>query len=321
MGFQPISPDEPICARFSSLEIFRLSGVVPKPEQKVDVTHELRGVPIRIRIAQELLDVLPAVLAWTRQEANDFEKEKNCQGPYASILIGPVAESHSEAKGWFKEEQGELRTFEAFLNAREEIRGRSRELTPQLYTVLAGAVSDGQYVGALKPIDLQLFGETQTGQIVRDTHFLFSGEGSVSNFDHTQILQGKLERAISSAESTDPVAAMYFHAACQEADALKRFLFFFLSLEQQLKVMYQAHAKAGAQAVKLDEKFFVLLSDTQDRVDVIEGQKELVSLINTRNAIGHGRCLKPDQAAIASVERVARQLLFGTPLNERPRAV
>ncbi len=253
LGLQPIPLGQPIRARFSSFEIFRVSGFVPKPERTVDHAFELDGVSVRIKIAHQILAVVPPVLNWTVEDSCEFEKDKNCHGPYASLLIGPLAEVSSEEPGWFKAQQR---------------------------------------------------------LVVRDWHIVGSGVLTVSKPEEAEIISGRLERGLSRIQSINRVAATYFHAACQEPDALKRFLFFFLALEQQMNALYESHSRVTLGQKKLAVMFKELSTSILAHVDS-EDTFQLKSLIDVRNAIAHGRCLVPKQSEVVSVERLARKILLG----------
>jgi hypothetical protein len=176
-----------------------------------------------------------------------------------------------------------------------------------------------------------VFGFTPTGSVVHDVRIEFNASGYVSRGKSKEALMDLATRAISLAADFNPKAAMFIQLALQEDDLLKRFLYFFLSIEVETHSAFSTidHSANISRIVNSDgrvpistfdlfKKQNANLKSLSDKfvwcalcvwVHLIDADiDEFNRLKKFRNDIAHGSISEPPPEAVIAIEKLAIKL-------------
>src|SRR5207253_2980240 len=168
-----------------------------------------------------------------------WAREHQCTPPYVIVHFGPTAQ-HSCTEGHVKYEQSRLEKFDAFPLAKEELRSTENKVLPSLITALSCAFSSPEDRVRFRAVARTVFGLTPTGAILHDVQFELTGSGYVSRKLPTEAIEAAIDRTTSLAAAINPKVSRFFHLALEENDPLKRFLYFFLSIEIETHAAFSA---------------------------------------------------------------------------------
>ena len=331
MGFREISEGAPIEAKFQSIHVFSVQGIVVD-DGTVEVLHPLiNDVRCSLVLGNSPNELSRALAGddFAEDEAA-WSKQHGAQPPYLMVLLGPTA-VHTCSVGHVKEHESGLLTYDAFPLAKSELRAAADAALPSLVTAVACTLSKPDHPVKVKKIDHTVFGLTTSGVTLHDLRFEMKGSLFVSRRLAPGALASELGRSASLAAALDPRVSRFYYLALEETDALKRFLYFFLSIEVEThavfsKLDHAAHLSA------------MLVADAPQRstsLSFLAGQRERWTslkdrflwcaicrwthlsesdvrefgwLKRVRDNIAHGSLTTPPGDAVASVERLASQL-------------
>jgi hypothetical protein len=246
-GFSPITADTPISATFSRVEAFRAQGFTVDDEVLiVRRSGRLRGVRFNIalsnslnRICRELVDddFSPDEPKWL--------KENQASPPFVVVHQGPTDVGAALAGHWGRFD-GHLVTYGAFSDIRARLREEAMRLIPQLLTSLSSHFSQLPEQIRFDSIYADIIGRTTSGEQLTDITMEANATISVSSHRQGSEIAHLVSNALEGAGSIAHSAADYFYLASKEKDALKAFLFFFLSIEVQVhKTFLQVDREKG----------------------------------------------------------------------------
>lgn len=331
MGFKALLEGATITARFHALHVLAIRGITLDSATSAHAEGVAHGVPYSIAIG-------PSVNLTTRQLMDEdftddeptWTKEHSCSPPYAVIHFGPT-EPHTCATGYAQERDEAILTYDAFAVAREELRAAAEKALPSLTAALACTYSSSGHEIQVSNVDSAVFGLTETGKSIHDVCLRMSATAFASTrLDPKALANGVAQTTVLAASMNSKVARFY-SLALEERDLLKRFLYFFLSIEVQTHAAFAAIDHPGAfeslviaddrtrdvvlpflneqraQWRTLKERFVwcVVCRWTHlSRKDV----EDFIRLKRVRDSIAHGELASPSSVDVVSVARLATLL-------------
>jgi hypothetical protein len=255
-GYRKFFETEPIVASFHSLNIYAVQGIKLDEATVVRISGSLSGTAYAFAVGnsvnaltQELLgdDLAEDEVAWAEVH--------RCTPPYAVIHIGPTS-PRTCVHGHVKEEDGSITTLDSFAEATTELRSLEDRALPLLVTSLYSAFSLENHPVRLRRVRREAFGITPDGVVVHDEDFPFKMSLVASRMVSAGELRAGVERVEALATSIKPEVARFFHLAIEEGDLLKRFLYFFLSIEIETHKTFQSvdHSAYIARLLKHEDR-------------------------------------------------------------------
>jgi hypothetical protein len=334
MGYRRLLPNESLTAAFSSVTVFSMQGISLPENSLLTSAGAVDGTPYSMCLANS---VNAASNALTSEDFCEDETEwltqNNCSPPFLLILIGPT--SLHAMTGDFIQTDGTLQmTYDGFPAAKVELRALEEKALPSVLSSLACAFNASESSVSLKTLAREAFGKTTAGTVVLDHKFTMEGSLSVSRPLKNEDAEVCLARARTLASSMSPKVSRYFNLAIHEQDPLKRFLYFFLTIERQTHSAFaSAHDTSHIQAIlqspervraaadeffnrqidrwtNLRDRFIWCAVSVWTHLNDIDLQTfERVKKV--RDQIAHGEVATPPAEIVADVERLAIKLQLG----------
>lgn len=333
MGFRRIAEGEHIVASFYSVYVYEVQGFTVDDNPILQFRGQVSGTGYEIALGTSM-NKLTQALALSDDQFTDDEQAwataNKCTPPYILIQIGPSTQLTC-ASGHIKEEGSKLVTYDCFSSARDELRATEAKVLPSLVSALTCRFSSIDHPVHFRRVDKVLFGITTTNRILHDTRFEVKASLSVSKRLPTDEVQAGIESTAALAERLNPKVARFFQLALEENDPLKRFLYFFLSIEIETHATFASidHSihlavmlKSQSRIHKTQTRFFEAQREKwtalKDRFvwcalcvwthlsdsDI----KEFASLKKIRDDIAHGSIAVPPAESVAAAQRLATRL-------------
>jgi hypothetical protein len=334
LGFQAMSEDDPIVARFTSITVFEARGITLGVGVVNVARGDVDGTEYGIALAESLND---ACMALSRDQYTDVESqwraEHNCAGPFLLIAVGPTSEFVS-CDGWFKTEQdGSVTTLDSFPGLRADLARREGQVLPRVVSALTCAFNEeGQYV-ALHELDRGSSGRTRDGVVVHDIHIKSQGDGYVSHPLAEHCIKDKLTESMRRAKALNPKSSKLFALGVGEKEEYKKFMYFFLALEVETHLAFGRIDHAGSVDSMLDaspmKRQFTMgllkrqaeqLRSLGDRFIwcatfvwtnlLDEDVDQFKKLKDVRDGIAHGRLPEPPAGFSLIAEKLAQKIML-----------
>ncbi len=232
MGFVQIPNGTKIEARFKSLNIYEIRGIV--------LNNKLPFLPGNIKQETDVLSVsigdsvnavCQALIGDVFTEDENKWRQNNKTNPPYLLVLTTVPESVSCNSGYWKHEDGKIFTYDCFTNAREALKKFEKERVATFVTSLSAGLSATGHPVAFIPIEREAFGITMDNKTLHDFRDIGTGELTVSTAITTDILTSGIEAAFSACLELHPNVGYFFDLATREKDVLKKFLYYYLVIE------------------------------------------------------------------------------------------
>lgn len=331
-GFKKIPEEASIVAKFYGLHVYKTGGLSLADDTSPLFSWGLDGTEFQFAFGNNLNSVCRLL---TNDDFSDdletWEKEKECQPPYLVVLLGPTP-PHTATNCWTKRESETLLTYEAFLNARADLRATKSAILPRFLTGLACEFQKSLGVIGFDFVHSTAFGVTDQGENVHDLGLSVFGRGTVTvNIDDAALSDG-MASAKSIAEQVNYKAAKFFEQGMREKDELKAFLFLFLSMETtthktfnridhkaHIESLFQPDDRIAPEARALFEIRKEFMKDLTPRfiwcaTCVWKGISsddisEFKSLKKVRDDIAHGKVISPEYCDVERARKLAQRVL------------
>ena len=213
----------------------------------------IAGVNYRVAVGATLNETCMALTSDVYVENEDeWRKHKACVGSFVLIQIGPT-QSYTITEGQTKTEMdGSVTTFDSFPGLKNDLAALEAAALPPLLTSLSGLLCAQDRRLELRRIDRTSEGRTDAGRLIHDISFQASGTAHVTQGISEQQLKTGLQAAAILVPQLNPKAARFFALGLGEDDELKKFLYFFLTLEVQTHAAFARIDHAGAFQKLLD---------------------------------------------------------------------
>lgn len=337
MGFRDLLGKGSLVVSFMSVTVYEAHGIT-LPNGFTDARKaRVAGSDYRIALAESVNTGCQRLIGddFTESES-DWLKEVKASGPFVLIAVGPTDFIECEAGRMMRTPDNGITTYDSFPIARETLKSLEDRILPPAVAALTLALNESDCYVALRKLARESVGRTPDGTAVHDIRLDIHGKMTafrlLEEARAVEILDASIERAPRLHQS----AAKYFALGTAENDQLKKFLFFFLSLEvethavfgridyaQSLKnqvfrdgagplrpsaahLMIRDVAKSG----NLFDRFVWCATCSWKSLadDEIKLFKELK---NARDAIAHGRASEPPPGFARKAELLAQKILWG----------
>lgn len=334
MGFRRLSEGESLSAAFYSLYIYELQGIEIEEDESecvIRAQSAVCGIPYEIAIGTSVNTLTQSIIKDNLvEDETKWQKDQKCKPPFVLIHIGPTSE-YAISGEFVKIEDSTVTTYKGFIPVRSEIQEMEKKVIPSLISALTCSLGQSRNHLKLRKIECHAFGITSSGMFLHDVIINF--QASIYTSDRLKLseIEEKVRRANILAASINPKISRLFSLALEEEDLLKRFLYFFLVIEQQTHLSFGAmdHEKYLSEIIQSPDR--VQASSTiffkkqrehwktlKDRfiwcalsiwthlddsdIEVFEYLKK------TRDKIAHGEILSPPDDAVREIEKLAIKL-------------
>lgn len=334
MGFREVVSQGAIVASFMSVTVFEARGITLPDGFAQALKAQVAGADYRIALGQS---VNAGCRVLTGDDFVDSEtewrKRVNTNGPFLLVAVGPTAFVECSDGRLMRHEDGSITTYDSFPHMRDALRKLEDRVLPPVLAAATCALCDSDHYVTLRRLERAASARCSDGTPLHDIRIDVKAEGFVSrSFDETG-LNSRLSDVAKKAPSLNQRASRFFALGLGEKDQLKRFLYFFLSLEVETYAVFgriDHHAQTaqllaagtspatptlnlvGSQVAALTNLFdrFVWcaacswtgLTDTD--ISLFKALK------NARDAIAHGRASEPPSGYALSAELLARKILW-----------
>lgn len=232
MGIADTPAPERLIARFSGFTVYELRGVTFPDGVSRLVDGTAAGVNYRVGLSSSVNSACRAISNddFADDEAK-WREEHRTSGPFAVVQVGPTEAFDVEVTRLRREPNGSVITYDAFPDARAQVREFEQRALPRVSAALTCSLNQQDRFVTLKKIARTTAGELNGGATLHDVRLEFKGEGFVSFAMDADSLQLRLDAAASLARSLNDRVAKFIALGQGEEDQMKRFLYFFLALE------------------------------------------------------------------------------------------
>lgn len=278
MGFRRIAEGELIVAAFHSLHVYEAQGFTVDQATALSARGAVSGTVYTVAVGSSVNELSRALVA-DDFAADDvaWAKEHRCTPPYVLVHFGPTAQ-HSCVSGHIKEEGSSLTTFDSFAAAKVELRSIESRVLPSLVTALTCAFSSLENHVRFRAVSREVFGLTPDGVVLHDVRLEAKASAYVSKKLPTDSLHASVNRTTLLAAAINPKVSRFFHLALEEDDPLKRFLYFFLSIEIETHAVFFSIDHSAHIARLLNSQERVRTASTS----FFEGQRERWTTLKDR---------------------------------------
>ena len=336
MGFRDLVARGGLTASFMSVTVFEARGIT-LAEGFADAREaRIAGADYRIALSKTINAGCQRLIGDDFAESeSEWLKEVKATGPFVLIAVGPTAFIECEAGRMMRMPGGSITTYDSFPSLRETLKLLEDRVLPPVVATLTLALNEPDRYVALRRLARASAGRTPVGDTVHDIRMDVRGEITVSRaLDEMRAVEA-LDTSVKRAPQLHQRAAKYFSLGTAEDDQLKKFLYFFLSLEVETHAVFGRidHARklqdqvlrAGAGAprpsaatlitrdiAKWENLFdrFVWCATCAWSGIADEDIKLFKELKSARDAIAHGRASEPPAGFARKAELLAHKILW-----------
>lgn len=334
MGFTDVVAEGAIQAQFTSITVFEARGITVADSLAPMTTGQAAGLQYLVAISASVNAACQALIADDFAESEEeWRKDLKSNGPFALVAVGPTAIVSCKAGRTMRAKDGTIVTYDCFPHVREELKSMELRVLPHVVSALTCAFNAPDRYVHFRRLARASAGITPELTTVQDIRVEIRGEGYVSRAVDAESISRSLQDVSERASHLNKKAARFFALGVGEVDQLKKFLYFFLSLEIETHAVFGRikhrsflesavfeHQSARAAAIALLERQVLGLGNlfdrfawcaascwTQIRDEDVETFKRLKE---ARDAIAHGRVSEPPQGYARSAELLAHKVLW-----------
>lgn len=336
MGFREIIEKDALAATFMSVTVYEARGITLE-QGFAEARHaQVAGAGYQVALSKEVNAGCRKLIGDDFIDSEpEWLKEVKATGPFVLIAVGPTDFIGSEAGRMMRQADGSITTYDSFPGLREVLKSLEERVLPPVVASLTLALNEPDRYVSLRKLARASAGRTAEGTTVRDIRLDVRAELTVSRSlkeaQATSILDASIERA----PKLNQRAARYFALGTAEDDQLKKFLYFFLSLEVETHAVFGRinHSAKIRYLVIRDDSATPLPSTVEllardvaswdnlfDRfawcatciwTHLIEDDvTQFKKLKSARDAIAHGRISEPPLGFARVAEMLAHKVLW-----------
>ncbi|WP_422031378.1 hypothetical protein [Roseovarius sp.] len=326
LGYKPLAPSESVKGTFTRIDVLVIQGITLNAAYLPPFEEEINGISFRIGIGDSLNEVCKQLVGEEFVDDEEhWKKETKSTPPFMLLLFGPTSEYVGSATH-YKEHEGQIETYDSFSEARNELSKQSDAVVPSLLTSLSVTFSSSyERLVRFLPRECVVVGKSLDGKTIRDWRIDFKGTAFASMaVDKGQVTE-KAIQSITKAKTLDKKIAKFYYLGSIEKDPLKRFLYFFLSLEVLVHSSFKEidhraavssllsnhpHAKDSGQKLlethrdswqNLRHRFVWCIMHKWTHLTDADVQ-QFGRLKAVRDKISHGSLTEPDAATVREIE-------------------
>lgn len=336
MGLRDLINRGSLAASFMSVTVYEARGITLPDGFANGRQARVAGADYRISLAKSVNAGSQCLIGDDFAESEpDWLKEVKAAGPFVLIAVGPTNFIECEAGRMMRMPDGSITTYDSFPSLRETLKSLEDRVLPPVVATLTLALNEPDRYVALRKLARASAGRTPDGTTVHDIRLDVRAELTASRALGDKQAIEVLDASIERAPRLHQRAAKYFALGAAEDDQLKKFLYFFLSLEVETHAVFGRidHASqlrgqllrdgtspprpATADLIardiaKLDNLFdrFVWCVTCAWPALVDDDIRLFKDLKIARDAIAHGRASEPPAGYARRAELLAHKILW-----------
>ena len=232
MGFKDLIESGNLSARFISVTAYEARGIT-LPEGFAEVRQaRVAGADYQVCLSNSVNSGCQRLIGddFTESEP-EWLKEVKSTGPFVLVGVGPTEFVECEAGRMMQMSDGSITTYNSFPSLRETLELVEDRVLPPVISALTIALNGPDRYVTLRKLARASAGRTPEGTLVHDIRLDIHAEMTVSRALGEQQAIEILAATVERAPTLHQRAAKYFSLGTAEKDELKKFLYFFLSLE------------------------------------------------------------------------------------------
>lgn len=336
LGFRDLINRGSLAASFMSVTVYEARGIT-LPDGFADARQaRVAGANYRIALSKSVNSGSQCLIGDDFAESeSDWLKEVKAAGPFVLIAVGPTDFIECEAGRMMRMPDDSITTYDSFPGVRETLKSMEERVLPPVVATLTLALNEPDRYVALRKLARASAGRTPEGTTVHDIRLNIRGELTVCRSLCETRAVDVLDASIERAPKLHQHAAKYFALGAAEDDQLKKFLYFFLSLEVETHAVFSRidHAlKLQTQVLRdgtssprpstadlitrdiakwanLFDRFVWCATCAWPRL-ADEDIKLFKELKSARDAIAHGRASEPPAGFARKAELLAHKVLW-----------
>lgn len=199
---------------------------------------DLAGVSFRSGMGMSVNTLAKALCATAFHEDEErWKKKYNAEPPFLSVALGPT-ESHTTGGGWIDDRAETIWTADSFGNAKWQLKELEKAVLPRLLTALSLRFSSEPSPVRFKLVARIAYGITDSGRRLLDQRHTITANLTHANGLDATAIHATLDDAAKLALQLHPDSARCYNLALEEEDGLKRFRYFFLTMEIRTNAVF-----------------------------------------------------------------------------------
>jgi hypothetical protein len=336
MGFRDLIAKGELSGSFMSVTVYEARGITLPEGFASGRQARVAGTSYRVALSKTINAGCKSLIGDDYADSEEeVQKELKSTGPFVLIAVGPTEFVECDAGRMMRTPDGSITTFDSFSAVRGVLKGLEDRVLPQVVSTLTLALNEADRYVTLRKLGRASAARTPDGTTLHDMRIEMHAEGWVAR----SLLEGPaiqvLDELVARAPTLNPRAARYFALGTAEKDELKKFLFFFLSLEVETHAIFGKTDHAGkvqaqvggsgtvaprrstldliardiAEWDNLFDRFVWCANCSWPKVDE-EDIKLFKELKKARDAIAHGRSTEPPTGFARKAEVLAHKVLW-----------
>lgn len=239
MGFRELIDRGSLTASFMSVTAYEARGITLPEGFAAAKQARVAGANYRVALSKSINAACQSLIGDDFAESEtEWYKEVKSTGPFVLIAVGPTDFIECEPGRMMRLPDRSITTYDSFPSLRQTLKALEDRVLPPVVATLTLALNEPDRYVALRKLARASAGRTPDGTTIHDIRLDVRAELSVSRpLDETRatlILNASVERAPRLHQR----AAKYFALGTAEDDQLKKFLYFFLSLEVETHAVF-----------------------------------------------------------------------------------
>jgi hypothetical protein len=239
MGYRELIHKGSLNASFVSVTAYEARGITLPAGFAGANQARVAGADYRMALSMSVNAACQSIIGddFTESEA-EWCKEFKSTGPFVLIAVGPTDFIACEAGRMMRLPDGSITTYDSFPGMRQTLKSLEDRVLPTVVATLTLALNEPDRYVKLRKLSRASAGRTPDGTTIHDLRIDVHAELSVSRpIDEMRAIQ-ILGISAERAPRLHQRAAKYFALGTAEDDQLKKFLYFFLSLEVETHAVF-----------------------------------------------------------------------------------
>lgn len=234
MGFSEHPESDSLEVHFGIIRAYSLQGVTFKPDSTPLHSDVIPfGDNCIVAISNSINEACQLLTGDDFIDGDEAEWIKNNKATPPFVLIHFKEYETRTLKGGYRQEKdGNIFTYDAFPEGKEDIKKWEKESLPSIFTSLIVHFSTLDRPASLVHVKRTIFGTTTTGATLFDLKLTGSANLIVSSGKAANEINGCLTSSSALSEKLQYKSSRHLYSAFNESDRLKQFMSYFLFLER-----------------------------------------------------------------------------------------
>lgn len=242
MGFTEYPESDSLEIHFGIIRAYSLQGVNFKPDS-TPVHSEVFGFGgnCTVAISNSINEACQLLTGDDFVDGNEEEwiKKKKVTPPFVLIYFKEF-QSRTLNGGHRKEYDGNIFTYDAFPEGKQDIKKWEKESLPSIFTALIVHFSKLDRPASLLPIERAIFGTTNKSTTLFDVKLTGNATLVVSSGKTAEEINESLAKSSALLSKLTYKSSRHIYSALNESDRLKQFVSYFLFLERHTHSQFKS---------------------------------------------------------------------------------